>query len=55
MIKCEKCNRQTPSGQPTGLFIKTKRRLIGKDIVSQIKTCYRCSGEEEIKIKEKEA
>jgi hypothetical protein len=51
MLKCEKCKRITPSKQPTGLLITTVRRLKGKDIVSQMRTCYRCSGEIEIKPK----
>lgn len=51
MLKCLVCGRQTEVGEPTGKFItkipvKYPNDIIGNRIVSEIKCCVACSGEE---------
>lgn len=49
MLICEKCKRQTPSGESIGKFTvykvkKYENGTIGKEADSAINTCFQCNG-----------
>lgn len=56
MLRCQVCKRVTPPREPTGLLITYVNRLfedergekvIAKQIASQKRTCWGCSGEKD--------
>jgi len=50
MLKCEVCQKQTSKGRPTGTLTVYREKAyeegyLGRQAVSQKKTCFECSGE----------
>ena len=50
MLKCLICDRQTPSGEPTGKFITYRKKNYidgeeGREAMSELNVCCNCSGE----------
>jgi len=44
-LKCPKCRRITPPGEPTGQFVTYKKLEKGRDIISAVNVCINCRGE----------